>query len=62
MAEAVDRRTNMIVREERRAGGNRSSHMKQMERRFDQEAWTLGGHMRGGVDEKSIEEAGLRVG
>jgi hypothetical protein len=49
MVEAVDRRTNMIVREKRWAGGHRSSHIKQMERRFDQEAWTLDEYMRGEV-------------
>lgn len=47
MVEAVDRRTNMIVREKRRASSNRSSHIKKMERRFDQKAWTLDGYMGG---------------
>lgn len=51
IVEAVDRRTNMIVREKRRAGGTRSSHFKQMERRFDQEAWTVVEHMGGDADE-----------
>lgn len=51
IVEAVDRRTNMIVREKRRAGGTRSSHIKQMERRFDQEAWTVVEHMGGEADE-----------
>lgn len=50
MVEAVDRRTNMIVREERRASGNRSSHTKQMERRFDQEAWMVNEYMGGEVE------------
>lgn len=51
IVEAVDRRTNMIVREKRRAGGTRSSHIKQMERRFDQKAWTVDEHMGGEADE-----------
>lgn len=50
IVEADDRRTNMIVRKKRRAGDTRSSHIKQMERRFDQEARTVDEDMGGEVE------------
>lgn len=50
MVEVVGRRTNMIVRKERRAGGSRSSHLKQLERRDDQEVWRVDEYMGGEVE------------
>lgn len=50
MVETVDRRTNMIMREKRRAGGTRSSRFKQMERRDDQDAWRVDKCMGGEAD------------